>query len=173
MCIRDRDIGSKTFADPAARAVTDPTALSLRFDSRSLADKSPFGAVPAGSTMDFHISAMPGVKRLTLVIEKRRMEGNQEQLEYSEVARLAMTRSQQVGRERWSVSHRFAEVSIYGYWFEAEINGQTFVYQNNADPVFWTREKGSGGLGAVADKPAAAGTIRRFRQTIYLSLIHI
>ncbi len=160
-------IGAKTFADPAARAVTDPTALSLRFDSRALADKSPFGAVPVGSTMDFHVSAMPGVKKLTLVIEKRRMEGNQERLEYSEVARLAMTRSQQGGRERWSASHRFTEVSIYGYWFEAEINGQTFVYQNNADPIFWTREKGSGGLGKVADKPAAAGTIRRFRQTIY------
>lgn len=161
------DIGAKTFADPAVRAVTDPTALSLRFDSRALADKSPFGAVPVGSTMDFHVSAMPGIQKLSLVIETRRMEGNQERLEYSEVARLAMTRSQQGGRERWSASHRFTEVSIYGYWFEAEIGGQTFVYQNNADPIFWTREKGSGGLGEVADKPAAAGTIRRFRQTVY------
>ena len=161
------DIGAKTFADPTARAVTDPTALSLRFDSRALADKSPFGAVPVGSTLDFHVSAVPGINKLTLVLEKRRMEGNQERLEYTEVARHAMTRSPHGSRERWRASHRFAEVSVYGYWFEAEIGGQTFVYQNNADPVFWTREKGSGGLGEVADKPAAAGTIRRFRQTIY------
>ena len=161
------DIGAKTFADPTARAVTDPTALSLRFDSRALADKSPFGAVPVGSTMDFQVSAVPGINKLTLVLEKRRMEGNQERLEYTEVARHAMTRSPHGSRERWRASHRFAEVSVYGYWFEAEIGGQTFVYQNNADPVFWTREKGSGGLGEVADKPAAAGTIRRFRQTIY------
>ncbi len=161
------DIGAKTFADPAVQAVTDATALSLRFDSRALADKSPFGAVPVGSTMDFHLSAVPGVQKLTLVIEKRSMEGNQERLDYTEVARLAMTRSSQGSQERWSASHRFTEVSVYGYWFQAEIGGQTFIYQNNADPIFWTREKGSGGLGEVADKPAAAGTIRRFRQTIY------
>ncbi len=161
------DVGAKIFADPSARAVTDPTALSLRFDSRALADKSPFGAVPVGSTMDFHVNAMPGVKKLTLVVEKRRMEGNQELLEYTEVVRLAMTRSPRGTQERWSASHRFTEVSVYGYWFEAEIGDQTFVYQNNADPVFWTREKGSGGTGEVVDKPITAGFVRRFRQTVY------
>ena len=161
------EIGPRTFADPSERSVTDPTALSLRFDSRDLADKSAFGAMPVGSSIDFHVSALPGVKKLTLVIEKRRMEGNQERLEYTEVARLAMTRSAQGSQERWRASSRFTEASIYGYWFEAEINGQTFVYQNNADPVFWTRERGSGGVGQVADKPTTTGTIRRFRQTIY------
>lgn len=160
-------IGAKTFADPGARTVTDPVARSLRFDSRATAYKSPFGAQIAGSTVRFGISALPGVSKLTLVIEKRQLEGNQELLNYTEVARLPMTRSLQGGQERWTASHRFTDISIYGYWFEAQIDGKVFVYQNNRDPVFWTREKGSGGLGEVADKPLASQAIRRFRQTIY------
>ncbi|MDD5335676.1 MAG: glycoside hydrolase family 13 protein [Rhodoferax sp.] len=160
-------IGEKTFADPSARAVTDPVARSLRFDSRAIADKSPFGAQIVGSTLSFGVTALPGVSQLTLVIEIRQLEGNQELLNYTEVARLPMTRSARAGLERWSASHRFSDVSIYGYWFEAQIDGKIFVYQNNRDPVFWTREKGSGGLGEVADKPLASQAIRRFRQTIY------
>jgi cyclomaltodextrinase / maltogenic alpha-amylase / neopullulanase len=71
------------------------------------------------------------------------------------------------GSEQWSASHVFADVSIYGYWFEARIAGKHFVLQNNADAVHWTREKGTGGAGAVADKPTALSSIRRFRQTVY------
>ena len=160
-------IGAKTFADPSARAVTDPVAVSLRFDSRNATDKSPFGARPAGSTIDFGVSALPGVSKLTLVVEKRQLQGNQELLAYAEVARQPMTHSTLGAQERWITRYRFTDVSVYGYWFEAEIDGRIFVYQNNHDPVFWTREKGSGGVGEVADKPASTGTIRRFRQTIY------
>ena len=69
--------------------------------------------------------------------------------------------------DRWSASHRFTDIGVYGYWFEAEIGGQPYAYQNNRDSVFWTREKGSGGLGSVGDKPATTSTIRRFRQTVY------
>ena len=164
-------IGAKTFADPTEKAVDNAVALGLRFDSRAAPHKSPFGAVVAGSTIDFVIDALPGVDKLSLVIEKRRLEGNQEVLEYSEIARLPMTRASAGGsKERWRASHRFTDISVYGYWFEAEIAGQRYAYQNNKDPVFWTREKGSGGLGAVGELPAvpaALGSIRRFRQTVY------
>ena len=53
------DIGPKSWADPRAAAVTDPVALSLRFDSRSAAHKQPFGAVPAGTEIEFAITALP------------------------------------------------------------------------------------------------------------------
>ncbi len=161
-------VGPKTYADPRVAAVTDPVALSLRYDSRAAAHKSPFGAAPAGTAFSFAVTALPGVDRLSLVIERRRFEGNQEVLAYTEVARLPMTKSAAPGgRERWSASHRFDAVGVYGYWFEAEIGGRRFVFQNNADAVYWTREKGSGGLGAVADRPQVASTIRRYRQTLY------
>lgn len=161
------DIGEKSFADPRAVAVTDPVALALRFDSRAAAHKQPFGAVVAGTAIEFAVDAMPGVERLTLVVEKRRLEGNQEVLEYAEVARVPMARSAQGTGERWSARHRFTDVAVHGYWFEAQIAGRLFALQNNADAVHWTREKGSGGAGAVADRPAALGTVRRFRQTVY------
>jgi cyclomaltodextrinase len=160
-------VGPRSFADPRVQAVTDPVARSLRFDSRDAADKSPFGALPAGSTVHYAVSASPGVQRLTLVVEKRRLEGNQEVLNYTETARRPMQRAAADEQERWTVSHRYDEVAVYGYWFEAEIGGRLYVYQNNADPIHWTREKGSGGLGAVADRPAATGSIRRYRQTVY------
>lgn len=167
-------LGPRSFADPRAAAVTDAVALSLRFDSRDAANKTPFGAQPAGTEMQFMLQAAPGVEALTLVVEKRRLEGNQEQLDYREVARVPMQRQAVSGAasdaERWTASHRFAEAALYGYWFEARIAGRLYAYQNNRDAVHWTREKGSGGLGAVADKPASAaalGGIRRFRQTIH------
>ncbi len=161
-------IGPKTFADPNARSVTDPVALSLVFDSRALAHKTVFGAITPGRVIDFHLGAMPGVEQLTLVVERRRFEGNQEVLEYTEVARLPMQKAAGAdGHERWSTSHRFSDISVYGYWFEARIGDRSFVYQNNNDPVFWTREKGSGGLGQVADLPASLKLIRRFRQTVF------
>ena len=160
-------VGHKTFADPSTVAVTDPVARSLHFDSRALVHKRPFGAVTAGTTVDYAVTALPGVQSLTLVIEKRRLEGNQEVLQYTEQARLAMVKAGQDGRERWTASHRYADVAVHGHWFEALIGGKTYVLQNNAAPVFWTREKGAGGRADVVDKPLRTDTIRRFRQTVY------
>ncbi len=156
-------VGPKTFADPVAPGVTDPAALSLRFDSRALAHKRPFGAVPAGTTVSYAVDSAAGVDALTLVVEKRRLEGNQEVLDYSEVARVPMARA----GTRWTAKHRYTDVAIYGVWFEAQIAGKRYALQNNADAVFWTREKGSGGAAAVAELPASLRSVRRFRQTVY------
>jgi cyclomaltodextrinase / maltogenic alpha-amylase / neopullulanase len=186
-------VGPKTFADPRAAALTDPVARSIAFDSRSAAHKQPFGAVVAGSAIDFAIDALPGVEKMTLVIEKRRLEGNQEVLEYSEVARVPMTNNAsppnpfglslskpaqtrnpstgsgrtELERERWTTTYRFADISVYGYWFEAQIAGQRYAFQNNRNALHWTREKGTGGVGEVSELPSAQSAIRRFRQTVY------
>lgn len=154
-------IGPKTFADPNVKPLDNKIALSLSHDSRRLADKSPFGSVTTGSTVDFAINAAAGVSGLALVVEKRKLEGNQEVLDYTEVARIPMTRG---GDGRWSARYKFADASIYGYYFEADIGGERYIYQNNRNPVYWTREKGSNGLGAV-QHPGKG--IRRFRQTVY------
>ena len=160
-------VGPKTFADPLAKAVDHPVALGLRYDSRDTAHKQPFGAQPAGTSMVFTVTAPPGVQQLSLVVERRRLEGNQELLAYEPVARVPMQRHPMGLRQRFTAKHRFDAVGIHGYWFEAQIDGRLFVLQNNADPVFWTREKGSGGPAAVAEKPPTLAPIRRFRQTIY------
>jgi glycosidase len=160
-------VGPKTFADPTAKAVTDPVALSLQFDSRSASHKQPFGAVTAGSTVQFQVTALPGVDTVTLVVEKRRLEGNQELLDYSPLARIAMTRSKDGARERFSASFQFNDIAIHGYWFDVEIQGRHYALQNNTDPVFWTREKGSGGLAAIVDRPQALSSVRRLRQTVF------
>ncbi len=164
------DVGPKSFADPRTAAVDNPVALSLRFDSRSAAHKLPFGAIPAGTAMDFRVSSAPGVTRLTLVLEKRRLEGNQEVLEYLPLARVPMVRSTDAGaggEQTWAANYRFTDVSVYGYWFEAEIGGRLYAYQNNNESLYWTREKGTGGVGAVGERPANTGPIRRFRQTVH------
>jgi cyclomaltodextrinase / maltogenic alpha-amylase / neopullulanase len=160
-------VGPKTFADPRAAAVSDPVARSIAFDSRSVAHKSLFGAVVAGTPIDFAIDVLPGVEKMTLVIEKRRLEGNQEVLEYTEVARVPMSKAARGTQDRWSATHRFADISVYGYWFEAQIAGQRYAYQNNRNALHWTREKGTGGTGEVAELPSATSAIRRFRQTVY------
>jgi cyclomaltodextrinase / maltogenic alpha-amylase / neopullulanase len=160
-------VGPKTFADPSAKAVTDPVALSLKFNSRLLEHKSPFGALTPGSTVVMSLNAQPGVSSVQLVTEMRLLEGNQERLEYTELARVPMSKTPQADGERWQASWVLPQVGVYGYWFEVEIGGRKFALQNNSDSLHWTREKGVGGAAAVADLPAQTRSVRRFRQTVY------
>jgi len=157
--------------DPNISPVADPVALSVRFDSRSTAFKRPFGAQPARSWMDFELSALPGVTSVELVVEKRTLEGNQEVLTYTELARAPLHRVpgslDAEGREHWAGRHRFGAPAVYGYYFVLTIQGRRYVYGNNKDSIYWTREKGSMGVGLVEELPSEARRIRRYRQTIY------
>ena len=156
-------VATTYFDDPSQPKISDPVALSVNFDSRDRSFKQPFGAVTAGTTIDFSIASLLGIEQATLVIEKRRLEGNQELLQYTPLARVPM---QRVG-ERWRASHAFADVSVYGYYFEIVIADKTFVYGNNRDSVFWNRERGSHGVGEIVEAPNTATGIRRFRQTVF------
>jgi len=156
-------IGPLSFADPRTLPVTDPVALSLAFDSRDAAAKTPFGAVPENTAVHFEIGAADGVDAMTLVVERRTLTGNQEQLHYDEVARVPMHKT----ARGWAAAHTFGAPAVYGYYFVARIAGQDYLYENNADPVYWTREKGTMGRGAVAAMPDATSRIRRYRQTVY------
>ena len=150
-----------------APTVTDPIANSLRFDSRNSAShKYPFGAVAAGTEMQFSLDAAPGASAATLVIEKRRLEGPQEVLAYDEIARVPLIRATVGAREQWRGAYKFEDIGVYGYYFVVDSAGAQYVYENNADPVPWTRELGSNGLGAVA-RITPDTRIRRFRQTIF------
>jgi glycosidase len=152
-----------------AQAASSPEQIvqSLRFDSRSLQHKKPFGTVSAGSELRFTLQALPGVEQATLVVAKRRLEGNQDLIEYRELARLPMQKRRHGQLEQWTVPYRFGAPAIYGYHFELRIAGRPYVYQNNADPVHWTKEAGSMGLGQAEPLPADAQQLRRYRQTVY------
>ena len=160
-------VGPKSFDDPNVRTVSDPLALSVRFDSRDPTHKSPFGAVVPGTPLDYALTASPGIQAVTLVIESRRLEGNQEVLEYQPVQRLPMQRTSSAGVDRWTAQYRFDAIGVYGYWFELDIGGERYVWQNNRDAIYWTRERGSGGAGAIDFLPAKQANIRRYRQTVY------
>ncbi len=160
-------IGPKTFADRNAAQVKDPLALSVKFDSRDITHKSPFGATPRGAEATWQVSAAPGVAAITLVIEKRTLEGNQERLDYHEVARIPMTREGVGKTERWRARHVFDSIGVHGYWFEVKTGGKTFHYQNNREAIYWTREKGSNGVGQIEELSADTRSIRRFRHTVF------
>jgi cyclomaltodextrinase len=149
--------------------ITDPVALSLAFDSHDIADKRPYGAVTAGSDIAFSLSALPGVDAVTLVVEKRTLVGNYDLLAYDELARVALARAGAGadGHEHWSGHFRFDAPAVYGYWFEAKIGDKTVILQNNGTPVYWTQERGAGGVGVVAGMPSSLKRIRRYRQTVY------
>ena len=85
-------VGAQTYADPDAAVPADAVARSLSFDSRRSdpPNKWPPGSVTAGTHVDFFMSALPGVTSATLVVDRRRLEGPQEVLEYSEVARVPL-----------------------------------------------------------------------------------
>ena len=157
-------VGPRSYVDPDTAVPTDPVALSLAHDSRSLADKAPFGAVKAGSEVTLNLAALPGITKATLVIARRTLEGNQEVLSYAPAARVAMQR--QPGKNRWSATYRYADIGVYGYHFEVEIKGRKYLYQNNRQPLYWTREQGVNGTG-TAQAVVKGQTIRPFRQTVY------
>lgn len=159
-------LGPRSYNDPDTAVPADLVARSLAHDSRQLADKAPFGAIKAGGEVSFNLHALPGVGSATLVVERRTLEGNQEVLDYTPVARLPMRRERVGGQDRWSAQYRYADTGVYGYHFEVEIKGKRYLYQNNTQPLYWTREQGVNGLGA-AQAVAAGQTIRRFRQTVY------
>ena len=147
--------------------MTDPVALSLHHDSRDLALRSPFGAVPQNQTVRWALKALPGVQQATLVLDVRRLEGNQEVLDYRNLTRIDMQRTSAGAHELFKTRYRFKDKAIYGYWFEVLIGGVKYVYQNNAEPIYWTQEKGSGGLGQVSLPIAQDRRVRRFRITVY------
>ncbi len=157
----------QTFVDPRQAAVTHPVALSLHHDSRDLSYRKPFGAVPQHQTVHWSLKALPGVERATLVLDVRRLEGNQEILTYRNLARINMQRTQADKHEVFKASHRFKDKAIYGYWFEVVIGGVNYVYHNNASAIYWTQEKGSGGVGQVIPAPDQERRLRRFRVTVY------
>jgi glycosidase len=157
------------FVDPRLQPLTDPVALSLRHDSRDGADKQPFGAVPAGTRLQWSFTALPGVQQATLVIERRRFEGDQKVIEYSPLARLPMQRSADgaTGRERFTAQWLSDQVGVVGYWFDVVIAGQTYALQNNSETIHWTREKGSNGLAQVGLLPGNLARLRRLRVSVY------
>lgn len=144
-----------------------PVARSLTHDSRDARHKAPFGAQPAGTEIAFALDAAPGARAVTLVVERRTLEGNQEVLAYDDVARVPLTRRPDGAGERWSGAFRFETPGVYGYWFEVEADGTRLAYQNNEEPIYWTRERGANGLGEVGPLPEDRARVRRFRQTVH------
>ncbi|HEY9107912.1 MAG TPA: glycoside hydrolase family 13 protein [Roseateles sp.] len=161
-------VGPRTFKPTPPQPVTDRAALTTRFDSRNAASKSPFGAQPAGTEIRFHVgNDVPGLKRATLVVERRSLTGNQEQLSYAPLARVEMTPAPRGLGTGFSASYRFDATGVYGYWFEIETEQGRYALQNNKDSIYWTREKGSMGPATVERLPANLNRVRRYRQTIY------
>jgi cyclomaltodextrinase / maltogenic alpha-amylase / neopullulanase len=158
-------VGDKTFVDPLASRVTDSTALALQHNSQSTQDKRPYGAVKAGTAVTFALNAPKQIDSATLVLEKRKLEGNQDVLEYSEAARVRMKWDS--ARNHYSASYTFNDISVWGYYFEVVIAGNTYHYQNNEQAVHWTREQGANGMGRVEEAVGNKASIRRFRHTVY------
>ena len=71
-------------ASSASAPALPPIAASLRYDSRLTDFKKPFGAQPAKTWIDFQLTALPGVEKLELVVERRRVEGNEDLIAYTE-----------------------------------------------------------------------------------------
>ena len=162
------DLGPQTFKPSPPARITDEAALSTQFDSRYAGSKSPFGAQPRGTEIRFSLgSSRPGLLRATLVLEKRLLSGNQEQLHYEPLQRIAMTPEGRGLGTGFTATVRFDEVGVFGYWFELETDRGRYALQNNKDTIHWTREKGSMGPAVVERLPTDTRRIRRYRQTIH------
>jgi cyclomaltodextrinase / maltogenic alpha-amylase / neopullulanase len=165
-------LGFLVLASGAALAAGDaplPEVLAqgVSFNSQRVSDKRPFGAVPAGTEVAFTLHGPAGIERVSVVIEKRRVEGDQTILEYAEVARVPMTAATGERGQDWTARYRFSEPSVYGYYFALSWRGEAYVYQNNLPRLYWGKEPGRNGLGILARAPVSSREISRFRHTVY------
>lgn len=149
-------------------SVTDPVALSVQYDSRDEAFKAPYGAVTAGTEVSYNLDALSGITSAELVVSRRTSVANQENIQYLDTQRIPMTATAAAdGHERWSASHTFDAISVYGYYFELTIGDREYVYGNNDNAVYQTLEKGTFGVGAIKFAPSSDAKIQRYRQTVY------
>ncbi|WP_427982241.1 glycoside hydrolase family 13 protein [Agarivorans sp.] len=162
------NIGPQTWVQTGVLEVTNSIALSAHYDSRQLANKTPFGAVPAGDNVDFSFTADSGIESAELVIESRKLEGNQDILEYTEITRIPMVASEAGEQQRWQASYTFENVQVYGYYFVFHVAGESYVLQNNNLAVYETAERGAGGEATVAYLPEDSKAIRRYRHSSYV-----
>ncbi len=162
------ELGPPAFNPSVPARITDAAALSTRFNSRQPEFKTPFGAQPQGTEIRFYLgSERPGLLRATLVLEKRLLSGNQEQLSYEPLQRITMTPEGRGLGTGFAATVRFDQVGVFGYWFELETDQGRYALQNNKDAVAWTREKGSMGPSSLERLPSDTRRIRRYRQTIH------
>lgn len=163
-------ITEKTWVNPGIPLpVTDTVARQVRYDSRDNEFKAPYGALTTGTEARFELEAPQGVTSATLVVQTRRLQGNQDLIEYLDPVRVPMVRTRHGAGDRWRAAYRFDEKNVYGYYFQLSVNGGDYVYQNNNDSVYWTTERGSFGVGEIAFLPSDPTQIRRYRQTVYSS----
>jgi cyclomaltodextrinase len=146
-------------------------AKSLRFDSRSLAYKTPFGAINPGATVMFTIEAQAGsLSAIDLVVEEESLYENQYTITYTAVATVPMVHAGTTddgSKDRWQASFTFEKSAVYGYYFQTTIDGASVIYANNNITIPYTRSVGAGGVGQPYYKPMQSDAIRRFRQTVY------
>lgn len=147
--------------------ITNPIARRVHYDSQATNYKQPYGAVPASTPVEFTLEAPTGATAVTLVFETRRLEGNQEILQYLNPVSVPMSRTQVGETDHWQATYQFDAVNVYGYYFELTIDNVQYVYQNNNATIYWTLERGSGGVGEIVFRPANTNDIRRYRQTVY------
>lgn len=148
--------------------VTDPVALSVKFDSRDEAFKAPYGAINPGTEVTYSLDALAGVTAANLVVSRRTSVANQENIQYLDTERIPMSATSAAdGHERWTATHTFDAINVYGYYFELTINGREYVYGNNDNVVYQTVEKGTFGVGAIKFAPKSEAKIQRYRQTVY------
>ncbi len=137
-------------------------APTLSFDPRDPGDKSPSGAVAAGTEVAFSVEASAGVDAVTLVIDRLRAVGDASAEAGAGLVRVPLVRaasSAADGRVAWRAAHRFPSPAIYEYWFEARIGGHARVVADDARRIDRT---------APAAGPAASSSsVVPFHQTVH------
>ena len=81
--------------------------MTIQYDSRQIASKRPFGAVPEGETVFFQATGPLSLKRLALVYYR----------DYSPWTRVQMERRQEGEKAVFSCQAAFSDAQIYWYFF--------------------------------------------------------
>lgn len=115
--------------------------MTIQYDSRQIASKRPFGAVPEGETVFFQATGPLSLKRLALVYYR----------DYSPWTRVQMERRQEGEKAVFSCQAAFSEAQIYWYFFQGE---------GEQGPVSFYRDVSS-------NRPMEAVEGATWQQTVY------
>ncbi len=143
----------------------DP-ALSVRFDSRNATFKSPYGAVPAGTSVTWSFSAPEGlVESAKLVLQKQIITGDR-LIRYEDFKTIPMRQTMETGESWWQATTSLGDIQVYGYYFEIVTGGFTRYLSGDGRKVSVAHYKLpiTGGPGKVFNTLPLEG---QFIQTVY------
>jgi len=167
ICVNLQAAGSIDKSKSSSNVTSKIDEDGVYYNSRDISYKKPFGAVAQGKKITINITTkVNNVKSVELVVEKQKITGNIEKVEYLDKKTycMAKTKSNDTSKDNWKYNLTFKEIGVYTYYFILKNDDNSLIYGNNSSKL--GSVTGLNGKGKVY---GLKSDVIRYRQTVYAS----